>query len=137
MHRIPRQLARSPHLRVMAWLAWLMLAVAPVHAAPCGAMEMAAAMGHGAHAAQVSDHAQHAMPVKADCCGGQDHARHGSTSTCHCAVTCGTALPVMTMAALAPVAPAALHGSLRHVVAPKLAHAPPLRPPLLRVFELT
>jgi hypothetical protein len=121
----------------MAWLAWLMLAVAPLHAAPSGMRGMAPAVDHGVHLAQMSDHVHHAMPAKVDCCGDQDHAGHGTTNACHCAATCGTALPVMAMAALLPVAPAVLHAPRRMVIAPKLMHAPPLRPPLVGFPELT
>jgi hypothetical protein len=112
----------------MAWLAWLMLAVAPVHAAPGGMMGMAPAADHAAQQAQASDHAHH---TKAECCDGQDHAGHGTTNACHCAATCGTALPVMAMAALSPVALVAVPVPLGLVVAPKLMHAPLLRPPLV------
>ncbi|OOG56836.1 hypothetical protein B0E48_12175 [Rhodanobacter sp. C03] len=121
----------------MAWLAWLMLAVAPVHAAPGGMMGMAPAAGHAAHLAQASDHAHHTMSAKAECCDGRDHAGHGTTNACHCAATCGTALPVMAMATFPPVAPAAMPVPLGLVVAPKLMHAPPLRPPLVALPKLT
>jgi hypothetical protein len=137
MHRILRQLARSPHFRVMTWLAWLMLAFAPVHAAPGSLMGMSAALGQGTHLAHVTDHMHHTMPVKAHCCGDQDHGDHGTANACHCAATCGTALPAMAMAGLAPMASTILHVSLRQAVAPKPMHAPPLRPPLLQVSELT
>jgi hypothetical protein len=137
MHRTLRQLARSPHLRVMAWLAWLILAVAPVHAAPGGMMGVASAPDQGAHLLHTPDHMHHVMPVKADCCGDRDHGGHGTAGSCHCAATCGTVLPVMAMAGLSLMTPAVLHVSWRKVVAPKLAHAPPLRPPLMRTSELT
>ncbi len=132
-----RHLARLPHLRVMAWLAWLMLAVAPVHAAPGGMMGMGPAVDHSVHQAQMSDQMHHITPAKAECCDGQDDAGHGTTNACHCAATCGTALPVMAMAALSPVAPAAMPVPLGIVVAPKLMHAPPLRPPLVVLPKLT
>ena len=137
MPRTLRHLVRLPHLRVMAWLAWLMLALAPVHAAPGGMPGMVPAADHGVHLAHMSDQMHHTMPVKAECCDGQDHAGHGTTNTCHCAATCGTVLPVMAMTLLSAVAPAVLHVDSLRAIAPKLAHAPPLRPPLLRISELT
>ncbi|WP_077442582.1 hypothetical protein [Rhodanobacter sp. C01] len=137
MPRTLRHLVRLPHLRVMAWLAWLMLAMAPVHAAPGGMPDMAPAAGHAAHQAHMSDGMHHAMPVKSECCDGQDHADHGTMNTCHCAATCSTVLPVMAMTLLSAVAPAVLHVASLRVIAPKLAHAPPLRPPLVRISELT
>lgn len=121
----------------MAWLAWLMLALAPVHAAPGRMPGMAPAADHGVHLAQMPDQMPHAMPVKAECCDGQDHTGQGTTNTCHCAATCGTVLPVMAMTLLSAVAPAVLHVASLRVIAPKIAHAPPLRPPLARVSELT
>jgi hypothetical protein len=126
-----------PHLRVLAWLAWVMLALAPVHAAPGGMSGMAPAVGHVAQMVPMSDQMHYTMPTKAECCDGQDHAGHGTTNACHCAATCGTVLPVMAMTLLSAVSPAVLHIASLPVTAPKLAHAPPLRPPLRRAFELT
>ncbi|WP_460876975.1 hypothetical protein [Rhodanobacter koreensis] len=122
---------------MLAWLAWLMLALAPVHAAPGGMPGMVPVVDHGVHLAQMSDQMHHAMPTKAECCDGQDHAGHAMTNACHCAATCGTVLPVMAMPLLSAVSPAVLHIASLPVTAPKLAHVPPLRPPLHQVFELT
>lgn len=121
----------------MAWLAWLMLALAPVHAAPGGMPGMAPAVGHVAHMARMSDQMHHTMPTKAECCDGEDHGSHGMTNTCHCAATCGTVLPVMAMTLLSAATPAVLRVASLSVIAPKLMHAPPLRPPLVVLSKLT
>lgn len=133
MHRTFRHLRRLPYLRVMAWLAWLMLALAPVHATPGGMPGMVSVIDHSVHLPQMSDQMHRAMPVKAECCDGQDHAGHGMTNTCHCAATCGTVLPVMAMTLLSAVAPAVLHVASLPVRAPRVTYTPLLRPPLLEV----
>jgi len=130
MHRTLRHLARSPHFRVLAWLAWLILAVTPVHGAS-GAMVMS-----GVHqavsarsASHVVEHGQHAMSADADCCGGQGQALQGSANACHCAAVCSSALPVVAMVELAPLALDGVHLAARFASPPSVVHAPLLRPP--------
>jgi hypothetical protein len=130
MHRTLRHLARSPHFRVLAWLAWLILAVAPLHAAP-GVTVMSGEhqMGSARSAAHVVEHGQHAMSVDADCCGGQGHAQHASANACHCAAVCGNALPVVAMVELAPLSLAGVHLTARFAAPSSVIQAPLLRPP--------
>jgi len=130
MHRTLRHLARSPHFRVLAWLAWLILAVAPVHGMP-GVMVMSDAhqAAPARSATHVLEHGQHAMSVDADCCGGQGHGQHASANACHCAAVCGNALPVVAMAELAPLLVGGVHLAARFAAPPSIVHAPLLRPP--------
>ncbi|WP_189440517.1 hypothetical protein [Rhodanobacter panaciterrae] len=131
MSRTLRHLACSPRFRALAWLAWLILVVAPVHAAP-GVMVMrsdAHQVGPARSAAHVVEHGQHAMSVDADCCGDQSHGRQGSANACHCTAVCGSALPVVAMVELAPMALAGVQLAARFAAPPGGVHAPLLRPP--------
>lgn len=133
MNRILHRLARSPHPRVMASLAWLILVINPVavYGAPLGMM-------HGvhsrtlpvAHVAQVSDQCHHAAPVKADhsCCS--DHNSGGTMNhTCSCAAVCCSALPAMAMAGVPAVPISTMHWAPLRADLRSSNRAPPLRPP--------
>jgi hypothetical protein len=130
MSRTLRHLACTSRFRALTWLAWLILAVAPVHGSP-GVMATSGAhqTGPARSAAHTIEHAQHAMSVDADCCGGQSHGQQGSANACHCTVVCGSALPVVAMVELAPLALAGVHLAARFAAPPGVIHAPLLRPP--------
>lgn len=113
----------------MAWLAWLILALAPVHGMPRGTLGDASQAASASSVVHSVDHGQHAMPVQPGCCGDQDHGRHGSMGSAHCAAMCGSVLPAVAMAGLIPVAPEPLRASLSFAPAPSVVHAVPLRPP--------
>jgi hypothetical protein len=113
----------------MAWLAWLILAMAPVHGMPGGMMgdpHQGMSVSSIAHPA---NHGQHAMPAQPDCCGDQGPSLHGSMGAAHCAAMCGSVLPAVAMTELVPVAPTRLRISWRFAPAPSVIHTPPLRPP--------
>jgi hypothetical protein len=130
MSRSLRHFACSPRFRALAWLAWLILAVTPVYGTPGGmVMSDAHRAAAAASAAHVVDHGQHAMPVDADCCGGQGHGVQGSTDVCHCPAMCGSALLTVVMVEFAPAAPAGVQSSAPFAAPPNIPHAPPLRPP--------
>jgi hypothetical protein len=129
MNRPLRHAARLPSLRAMAWLAWLILALAPLHGMSPG---MAGDVGGAAPAAAVAhavDHGRRAMPAPADCCGDLHHDQRGSMGSAQCAAACGSVLPALAMAGLAPVAPEPLRVASSFVAAPSVVHAVPLRPP--------
>lgn len=131
MNGILHHLARSPHLRAMAWLAWLILVINPVYGAPLGMMHgVHSSTPPVAHAAQVSEHCHHAAPVKADRSGGGDHDTgcKGAGHACQCAATCCSLLPT-AMAGLAPTVLSSILWSPRRVAAPRSGNSPPLRPP--------
>jgi hypothetical protein len=91
-----RQLSHSRPCLALAWLAWLLLLVSPLQAAP---MAMAAGVAQGGHAA-MAQHGELAADadVADDCCAAQplpagDVAQHA----CHCAAWCGSALPAWAL----------------------------------------
>lgn len=138
MHRSLRHLARTPHLRVLAWLAWLMLTVTPVYGAPAGMTGDAHGMGQTSPMMQMADHSAHDMSaMTADCCTGQAAHGHDMTGSCHCAATCASVLPVLAMAELAPPSMDAMPVPRHGAVAPSVTRSPPLRPPLLLTSRLT
>ena len=138
MNRTLCHFANTPRLRVMAWLAWLILAVAPVHGMPgqmTGDLPAVAAMSSMTHAVH---HAGHAMPGMADdCCTGQGHRGGAPMPGCHCVATCAGVLPVFAMVALFPVFPGTMYVPRHGAGTPSVTRSPPLRPPLLQTFDQT
>lgn len=114
----------------MAWLAWLILALAPLHGMSPAMAGDAAAAAPAAVVAHAVDHGQQLMPATTDCCDGPHQGQHGSMGSAQCAAACGSVLPVLAMAALVPVAPEPLHVSSSFVTAPSVVHAVPVRPPV-------
>jgi hypothetical protein len=138
MHRSLRHLARTPHLRVLAWFAWLMLALAPAHGAPGGMVGDAHDMSPTSSMMPMADHAAHAMSAMADdCCTGQAPHTHDAMNSCHCAATCTSVLPALAMPELAPAAMHAMSVPRHGAMAPSVTRSPPLRPPLLQTSRLT
>jgi hypothetical protein len=127
MHRRLRQVVRTPPLRVLAWLAWLLLAASPVFAAPVGV-----GGAHDGPAASMPkvDHAAHdGSAVTADCCSTPGVPGHAATD-CHCPATCASALPALAMVEM-PLVRVAVTPPPRHgAMAPDQLRSPPLRPPL-------
>jgi hypothetical protein len=135
MHRLLRHLARRPHLRVLALLAWLMLALMPVHGAPGGMMDESHGMNQ---AMSMADHGVHDMTtMTADCCAGQTPHDHAATGSCHCAATCASVLPALALAGLAPLRMEAMVVPRHGAMAPSVQRSPPLRPPLQQTPRLT
>lgn len=139
MNRRLRAPIRSPHLRAMAWLAWLMLVLTPLHAAPsavAGPLPAGAGASHSMATPAMPMHAMHAMTtmgharaqIPGCCCHGQGHDDCGSIGACHCAGG-GSALPLAAMPELAPPMLGAVYASARRLAPPGRIHAPPLRPP--------
>jgi hypothetical protein len=121
----PRHLIRSRPGRVLAWLAWLVLAVSPLQSGPSGDW---VGMSHHAHAAAVNQGHAHTVTAAAhDCCAPS----HGLPlqDACHCASMCASTLPAMALARLDRVAPAAPLVALHAVHAPRGVHSRLLRPP--------
>jgi hypothetical protein len=134
MHRRLRQVVRTPHLRVLAWLAWLMLAASPVFAAPFGTG--AHDMGPPASTMQMVGHAAHDLSaMAADCCAAPDAHGHGAVNDCPCPATCVSALPASAMGTLASVPAVAMPVTRRGAMAPDFFRSPPLRPPLLQTLR--
>lgn len=138
MHRSLRHFARTPNLRVLAWLAWLMLALTPAYGAPGGTLGDAQGVSQTSAMMPMADHAAPDMAaMTTDCCPGQSPHTHDAMGSCHCAATCASVLPVLAMLELAP---ASMHGMPvpRHgTMAPSVTRSPPLRPPLLQTSRLT
>jgi len=138
MTRTLHQLTRSRPLRALGVLAWLMLVVNSLAAAPLG---MAAGRHADApHAALVVAQAVHiptpAMPVAAasaddrPCCNAPADCCDGLTAhDCCCAAVCTSSLPPSSLMALAPAAIDTTYALQRAISAPSLHTAPPLRPP--------
>ncbi|WP_426702651.1 hypothetical protein ACPPVV_06525 [Rhodanobacter sp. Col0626] len=128
MNRTPHPLARSPHLRMLAWLAWMFLAVVPVQGVPGAGMTGAASAG--GPMVSVTHAMDHAMQGMADdCCMNQLHGDHCTMQACHC-VTTGD-LPTLLQVALVSAATDALHVPRQGADAPLVTSSPPLRPPAL------
>ncbi len=113
----------------MAWLAWLILALAPVHGMPRGMAGDAPQGAPVSSTVHAVDHGQHAMSVPSDCCVDHALGQHDAMASAHCAAACGSMLPAVALVALVPVAPEPLHVSPPFASAPSVVHAAPLRPP--------
>ncbi|UJJ58300.1 MULTISPECIES: hypothetical protein [Rhodanobacter] len=127
-----RLLARSRRLRAMGMLAWLMLVINSLAAAPMGMT--GGPHSHPMHAtvAAVSEHCHHHVAVKASrsCCDDQAGCCGGMTGhTCNCAAMCSTTLPPGPAVALISTAITARYALPLPSSAPSLNTAPPLRPP--------
>lgn len=138
MHRSLRQLARTPHLRVLAWLAWLMLALTPAYGAPGGTMDDARGVNQTSAMMPTADHAAPDMAaMTSDCCAGQSPHTQDAMGSCHCAATCASVLPVVAMLELAPASMHATPVPHQGTMAPSVTRSPPLRPPLPQTSRLT
>jgi hypothetical protein len=127
MNSFPRHLMRSQPCRVVAWLAWLLLVVSPLQAAPSNSM---AGMLHHGHSATVVHDQGHAAPMVADdCCAHPLLPGQPGSGACHCASMCASTLPAMAIARLDRVAPAAPLVTSHPVHAPRGVHTRLLRPP--------
>jgi len=128
------QLAHSRRLRAMGVLAWLMLVVNSLAAAPMSMTGMPHAQAMQSAMVAASEHGQHDMAVKhaASSCGDQAGC-HGSVTdgSCHCAAVCGTTLLPATTVVLASAATRAGYAMPLPSSAPSLHDAPPLRPPAI------
>jgi hypothetical protein len=113
----------------MAWLAWLVLALAPVHGMPRGVAGDVLQAASASTVTQLAGHGGHAMADQSGCCGGQDRDVHGSMGSAHCAAVCGSILPAFAVAGLVPMAPEPWRDLPSFASAPSVAHAVPLRPP--------
>jgi len=128
-----RQFARPRRLRAMGVLAWLMLVVNAVAAAPMGMHAMAggAAIAATSAAVDVHCHDTASMPMvagnDASCTDRTDCGMAGNQ--CTCSAMCATALAPIMVVATDPIALAAIYAMPRLLDAPALAAAPPLRPP--------
>jgi hypothetical protein len=127
-----RLLARSRRLRAMGVLAWLMLVINSLAAAP---MDMTGvAHSHAMHVtvAAVSEHGHHHVAVHGSrsCCDNHDGGQSGLMDyTCHCAAMCSTTLLPSATVVLTSVAITGSYTMPLARSAPSLNTAPPLRPP--------
>jgi hypothetical protein len=127
-----RLLARSRRLRAVGVLAWLMLVVNSLAAAPMGMAGMPHSHVMQATVAAAGEHGHHDVAVQASrsCCDDQDGCCGGMTGhTCNCAAMCSTTLPPVAAGVLASVAITASYAMPLPSSAPSLNTAPPLRPP--------
>jgi hypothetical protein len=138
MHRPFYQLARLPHLRVLALLAWLVLALAPVHGATGGMTGDARNMGRASSAMPMADHAAHDMSaMTAGCCAAQTPHDHHTGGDCPCAASCTSVLPVLALAVPAVPCMHAMAVPRHDAAAPDVVRSPPLRPPMPQTPRLT
>ncbi len=127
-----RQLAHSRRLRAMGMLAWLMLVINSLAAAPMGMMGAPHSHAMYAAVAATTAHCHHDMAVKQSrhSCGDQAACHGGMTEgTCHCAAMCSTTLPPATAVVLASTVTSNRYAMPLPGGAPSLNTAPPLRPP--------
>ena len=127
-----RLLARSRRLRAMSVLAWLMLVINSLAAAPMGMTEVPHSHPMHATVAAASEHCHHDIAAKAarSCCDDQAGCCGGMTGhSCNCAAMCSTTLPPAAAVVLTSVAITASYAMPLPSSAPSLNTAPPLRPP--------
>lgn len=124
MQRSLRQVFRQPHLRVMALLAWLMLALLPAHARPVPMAMSGASMP----TTMPQANAEHPHDTGTDCCADQV----GMTG-CHCAASCAFTTPLIEAATLASVPLTARPAAFAVLRMPGQPRVPPLRPPLVQM----
>jgi hypothetical protein len=127
-----RQFMRSRLLRALGMLAWVLLVVNSLAAAPMGMAGVP--RSHPVHitVAVVSEHCHHHVASNGSrpCCDAQHGCCGGATGhACHCAAMCNSTLPPATVVVLAAVAMTARYAMPLSVMAPSLNTAPPLRPP--------
>lgn len=124
-----RPLARSRRLRAVAVLAWLMLVINAVVAAPMGMDAAPPALSMHAPVAAAGTHCDHAAPVQPPhCCDDQADGHGAAYAYCGCLAMCVAVLPSAAVD-LAATAITATYASAPVAAAPLLASAPPLRPP--------
>jgi hypothetical protein len=123
MRRALHHVSSQPHLRVMAWLAWVMLALLPAHAMPVVMVMPVASMS------VVMQHAsaRHHHATAPDCCADQLAA-----TGCHCAASCVFTMPLVDAPTLAALSFNTRPAAFIVVRAPRLPRVPPLRPPLVQ-----
>ncbi|MGY3040663.1 hypothetical protein ACVWWQ_002286 [Rhodanobacter sp. TND4EL1] len=129
-----RLLARSRRLRAMGVLAWLMLVINSLAAAPMGMTGVPHSHAMQTAVAATSEHCHPDVAVKASrpSCGDQAGCHGGMTEgSCHCAAVCGTTLLPATTVVLASAATRARYAMPLPSSAPSLHDAPPLRPPAI------
>lgn len=128
-----RLLARSRRLRAMGVLAWLMLVINALAAAPMGMT--GGSHSHPMHAsvAAASEHGHHQMVINkasGSCCEDQAGCSGGVAGhACSCTAMCGTTLLPAVAAVLIPTAITAGYAMPLPGSTPSLNTAPPLRPP--------
>ena len=133
-----RQFTRSRPLRALGVLAWLLLVVNSLAAAPLGMMNGLHAHTLHAAVATVSQRVPVAAPAMAasascaghSCCNDQAGCCDGLTAHgCSCAAMCSSSLPPESLMALAPATIRTTYAIPPALSAPSLHAAPPLRPP--------
>ena len=128
-----RRLARSRRFRAMGVLAWLMLVINSLAAAPMGMTGMPHSHPMHTTVAAASEHCHHhvaANKAARSCCDDQAGCCGGMTGhTCNCAAMCSTTLPPEPAVALVSAAITARYAMPLPSSAPSLNTAPPLRPP--------
>ncbi len=114
-------------------MAWLLLALSPLQAAPCAmAGAMAPHAAPSARPAAVAAGPMAGMHVP-DCCAPDAAmpagAGHAAITLCHCALTAVGTLPAARLAELLPLPRGVERSAAVHVALPGLIQLPPLRPP--------
>ncbi len=108
----------------MGVLAWLMLVVSSLSAAPMGMTGSSDALSVNATVTAVIQHSR--SDAGADlvtCCGGN------ATQACHCVAMCSATLPSLMAIVPAPSELTVSYGMLLTDGAPSLVTTPPWRPP--------
>lgn len=127
-----RLLARSRRLRAMAVLAWLMLVVNSLAAAPMGMTGVPHSHAMQTTMTAVSEHRHHraAAMGATSCCDDHAGCCDGMAGqACHCAAMCSTTLLPGPAVVVASTEAASVYAVPLPLRAPSLDTAPPLRPP--------
>ena len=135
-----RQITRSRPLRALGALAWLLLAINSLAAAPLG--RMGGPQAHPLHAAVVTLSQRGHLAATAtagapagcadrSCCNDQAGCCDGLTlHGCSCAAMCSASLPPESPTPLAATTTGNTYALPPSISAPSLHAAPPLRPPV-------
>ncbi|MFI4970345.1 MAG: hypothetical protein ACHP7D_09065 [Lysobacterales bacterium] len=123
MSRRSSHLARSPQLRVLACLAWLLLVIVPAYSMPPA---VPIGMHHAANAAP-ADHCHPSLVVKKACCDSHDTCCAGYACSCTSVFNAALAMPLTCGFAFTPITSEPEASRAANV--PGSEFPPPLRPP--------
>jgi hypothetical protein len=127
-----RPFIRSRGLRAMGALAWLMLVITSLAAAP---LDMGRAHAHAmdgltAAVGEPLHHQGQSQAPSHDCCAQHDGCcGHQAGHACGCVGMCASAVPPTPASLIAAWTGRSLYDRAMRVHAPSVVAAPPLRPP--------
>ena len=122
---------RSTPSRMLAALAWLVLALTPMHGAPAAGVDAMSRVNHAVVAAHAVAHIDQPAVAAGDigCCERPGSGGRAPYDACPCASLCASAVPAASVTRLMRVAPDVPLVAARRIDAPRGVHSRLLRPP--------